>query len=159
MSAFQAGFCLEVWYNDLMKTCFKCQQEKSTSHFAKNVSRADGLNSQCRECQKEYRQDHYDKNKQKYIDKATKWGNDEKIKFYTWLSQYACMDCGNPNFVTFHFDHKYDKNFQISEKIGVLSFDAIMDEVSKCDIVCANCHAIRTADRGNYYSYLQACVV
>lgn len=138
----------------MMKKCFKCNELKLECEFSLNRARTDGLNAQCKECHKLYRRSHYDNNKQKYIDKADAWRRKEKIKFYQWLSQFACVDCGNADMRTFEFDHLYDKSFNISEKIGALKFDSLMNEVSKCDIVCANCHAIRTAERQQFYSFM-----
>ena len=137
-----------------MKKCFKCKEFKLQCEFADNASRVDGLSSQCRDCQREYRRSHYEQNRQKYIDKAAAWRKAEKIKFFQWLSQHSCVDCGNSDIRVLQFDHLGDKAFNVSEKVGVLGFDAIMDEVSKCDIVCANCHAIRTAERQQFYSFM-----
>jgi len=60
-----------------------------------------------------------------------------------------CSDCGikYPNYVM-EFDHrdpkiKYDSinrmiHFHSSSKIKIL------EEINKCDLVCANCHRLRT---------------
>ena len=61
-----------------------------------------------------------------------------------------CSDCGNtyPSHVM-QFDHvRGKKEFNLSEagNRGV-SYDKILLEISKCDVVCANCHAIRTFER------------
>lgn len=57
-----------------------------------------------------------------------------------------CMDCGGtfPS-VCMDFDHR-----EPSEKLFPLAayrskgYDAIRAELAKCDVVCANCHRIRT---------------
>ena len=62
----------------------------------------------------------------------------------------GCVDCGfNSHPAALQFDHCVgsDKKFNIGEKVGSRSMDAIWEEVAKCDVVCANCHAIRTANR------------
>jgi hypothetical protein len=62
----------------------------------------------------------------------------------------ACMDCGlvvdDRTIVCFDLDHRdpQQKSFTISYKIGSVSINALRDEMSKCDVVCRNCHAIRT---------------
>lgn len=58
----------------------------------------------------------------------------------------ACADCGGkyPPCV-FHFDHvpeRGPKLFNIGN--GDYAIETIKAEIAKCDIVCANCHAIRT---------------
>ena len=46
------------------------------------------------------------------------------------------------------FDHKnpLNKTFNISEKMG-RSLNHLLDEIAKCDIVCSNCHRVRTWDK------------
>lgn len=57
-----------------------------------------------------------------------------------------CADCGQsyPYYVM-DFDHRKDKKFLISQAVrhGV-SFNVLKEEIAKCDLVCANCHRIRT---------------
>lgn len=65
----------------------------------------------------------------------------EKIK------SAPCTDCKN----TFHpvamqFDHRTgtQKLFNIGERYASVPEDVLMEEIAKCDLVCANCHAVRT---------------
>jgi len=62
----------------------------------------------------------------------------------------GCMDCGyNEHPAALEFDHHVDseKSFNIGEQIGSRSRERLWEEIAKCDVVCANCHAIRTATR------------
>lgn len=58
-----------------------------------------------------------------------------------------CQDCGiiGPP-VIYQFDHRdpATKKFDIASK-GRCSWRVLIPELEKCDLVCANCHAIRTA--------------
>ena len=47
------------------------------------------------------------------------------------------------------FDHRLGevKSFVISYAPGRHSLEAITAEIAKCDVVCANCHRLRTRDR------------
>lgn len=62
-----------------------------------------------------------------------------------------CMDCGRvfgPE--QLDFDHVRDKKFQnISElrNNGSVSLEMLKKELAKCDVVCVNCHRIRTRMR------------
>ena len=62
------------------------------------------------------------------------------------LMANGCMDCGNTNLVVLTFDHRVpaDKSFNLSCHKHV-SKKALLAEIAKCDVVCANCHFIRTA--------------
>lgn len=62
----------------------------------------------------------------------------------------GCVDCGyaaHP--AALQFDHLpgVDKSFQLSNSLQRAWAD-VLAEVAKCEVVCANCHAVRTATRG-----------
>lgn len=60
----------------------------------------------------------------------------------------ACMDCGfRGDPVCFHFDHRdpHSKTAGVSVLLGSANHMALLAELEKCDLVCANCHAIRTS--------------
>lgn len=43
------------------------------------------------------------------------------------------------------FDHLGDKKFGISEALSKnLNIKVILEEIKKCDLLCANCHRART---------------
>ncbi len=71
--------------------------------------------------------------------------------FVEELKSGPCVDCGG----TFHpcamdFDHLpgFVKLATVSELVaGAKSRDAIMREIAKCDLVCSNCHRVRTHQR------------
>jgi hypothetical protein len=52
-----------------IKMCGKCKQDKSEDAFAKNASRADGLDQWCKECRKEYVKQWIDKKPEKRVAK------------------------------------------------------------------------------------------
>lgn len=94
---------------------------------------------------------YYDKNVQLYIDKNTRRKR-ELAEFVISLKQKPCMDCGikYPHYVM-DFDHrdKTQKLTSVSLMITVhrYSKDKILNEIIKCDLICSNCHRIRTHNR------------
>ena len=70
----------------------------------------------------------------------------------------GCMDCGGkfPSFVLV-LDHRDPsiKKFTPSRLAKNGSWDKMIEELKKCDVVCANCHRIRTHDN-NHYSVRRA---
>lgn len=65
------------------------------------------------------------------------------------LKQGPCKDC-NESFppCAMDFDHVDGKSIQVSEMIRMKSsLDAIQREIAKCELVCSNCHRIRTKNR------------
>jgi len=77
--------------------------------------------------------------------KAREWR--EQADLLNGLRDVPCMDCGG-RFAAcaMDFDHRDPsrKRFTISRMVGRATTEAILDEVAKCDIVCANCHRLRT---------------
>jgi hypothetical protein len=60
----------------------------------------------------------------------------------------GCVDCGITNHIILDFDHLQNKKYNISRMIhDGFSWEAIKKEIAKCEVVCANCHRIRTYDR------------
>lgn len=58
-----------------------------------------------------------------------------------------CKDCGQsyPPYVM-DFDHRdpSKKKYTISMARGLWTWKSLRAEVAKCDVVCSNCHRIRT---------------
>ena len=80
-------------------------------------------------------------------DKARGQRNVQEYREYK--ESIPCTDCGGkfPHFVT-EWDHKESKVFNISQKAHFgLSSPMFQSELAKCDLVCANCHKIRTHTR------------
>jgi hypothetical protein len=57
----------------------------------------------------------------------------------------GCTDCGETNHIVLDFDHLGNKKYNVSRMIhDGFSWAAIKKEIAKCEVVCANCHRIRT---------------
>lgn len=64
-------------------------------------------------------------------------------------STTPCSDCKTlyPYYVM-HFDHVTGtKQGNINRMVYTSSYQSVLVEISKCDVVCANCHHIRTYTR------------
>lgn len=68
----------------------------------------------------------------------------------------GCVDCGEKDPICLEFDHRdpLTKEFNIGEGYNKSEKD-ILQEISKCDIVCANCHRKRTAKTYNQFRHKQ----
>lgn len=66
------------------------------------------------------------------------------------LARLFCLDCSIPitldNTFMFDFDHRdpAEKLFTISRHYKGVSYASLINEMNKCDLVCANCHRHRT---------------
>jgi hypothetical protein len=62
--------------------------------------------------------------------------------------------CGfaNPTALQFHHRDHHAKVFNLSDAISYgFSLDRVRREIDKCDVLCANCHAIETAAHWQHY--------
>lgn len=73
---------------------------------------------------------------------------DKHIREYK--EYFGCIDCGEKYpYYMLDLDHiSDDKKFNISNyRRYTQDIDIIKEEISKCEVVCANCHRIRTYQR------------
>jgi 5-methylcytosine-specific restriction endonuclease McrA len=97
----------------------------------------------------------YPRNKKKhigYIENIKKKITDYILNF---KRNSKCLDCGfkGDNYPqVLDFDHVIgSKKFNISEfRLHTSGFNKVKKEINKCEIVCANCHRIRTARRAKF---------
>ena len=124
---------------DTLKTCKSCLKAlpESKYKFRSDKGRQAGQrHSMCNRCL--------------YV-KYTRPNVERKMaKIHAYQLEKGCADCGyNKHPAALEFDHLpgTEKLFNIGEEIGNRSVESIWLEIAKCDVVCANCHAIRTAER------------
>lgn len=86
--------------------------------------------------------------------KSAQRQKDKRSKIRRYLQSIkekaACADCGiNYPYFVMDFDHlpEHGKEFNIAEFSKHHTMGDVVKEIAKCDIVCANCHRIRTWSR------------
>lgn len=126
---------------------------KDFSDFPKRARSKDGLASHCLECNKSSLKRHYNENKSVYHERNKKVRTRNKEFIWNLLKDKTCMDCGLNNPLLLEFDHLDDKSYNIANMINSHSIQSISDEVLKCEIVCANCHRLRTYERMNTWYF------
>lgn len=115
-----------------------------------------GFKALCKSCYAIYMKEYYKNKPEKYKTHKEKYVklNDElwKLKTHALMAERfvsGCMDCGERNPVVLDFDHRNpsEKSFGFgSDKKTKRSVEEFIAELDKCDVVCANCHRIRTAN-------------
>ena len=136
------------------KICGLCHFPKSIADFAFSNKKKNLRQKQCRLCRSKFdSKRHEDSNYRLLLaqkDKRIRIRNREFLSSY--LSDKKCKDCNEDDIIVLQFDHLGDKQHGISHMIdGRYSIERIKSEISKCDIVCANCHTRRTAMRAGWY--------
>lgn len=133
-----------------MKTCSKCLIQLPFSSFNKRPKRPGQYQSTCKECNKEYQKQHYKNNKNKYLIKAKIHREKIKEKIRKIKESAPCKDCNKYyHYCQMDFDHISNKSNNISTMAGNdgRSWESIKKEISKCELVCSNCHRLRTFKR------------
>ncbi len=145
----------------IAKVCSRCNTSKPASDFRASSRNADGLQVWCRPCFSEYERERY-----KNGDRARKFANRERSRdrardlIWNYLEEHPCVDCGNSDPRVLEFDHRdpSEKDFSVLEMV-FLSPARIRREISKCDVRCANCHRIRTAEQFQTWKFFRAASV
>ena len=106
------------------------------------------------ESQRSAKRRYYERNREVYREKNRRKRARMRILLRQAKSK-PCADCGKefPYFVM-DLDHREGetKEKEVATLIGTLSLRRLLVEIAKCDVVCSNCHRIRTHNRQQYYS-------
>lgn len=134
-------------------SCKKCGIVGTLDLFTKDRSRPSGYKNICRPCHATNQQRWRDENPDKSLERSRK-SRERSVTFVPGTS-YAekrdtldrikrsrtCFFCGEDEPVALDFHHKDadEKVFTISRKIHK-NLTILLEEVAKCEVVCANCH-------------------
>jgi hypothetical protein len=146
------------------KRCTRCGLEKSLAEFHRRGKR--GYQVWCKTCRSKYDHEHWAADRERHL----RIRRERKRSLAVWLWEMKrgkpCADCG----LSFHpvamqWDHiGTDKVINTSRAVNSSwSRERIISELAKCELVCANCHSIRTYTRKRQtdpsdeecYSYLR----
>jgi hypothetical protein len=130
-----------------MTTCSRCGQRYERNRDKSNY---------CPPCKSAYDREHYVKNREVYVARNTaaksrlRYENTKRINEF--LLENPCVDCGERDPVVLEFDHKGDKQGDVSDLLA-RSWNLVMVEIAKCEVRCANCHRRVTAKRAGWVRY------
>ena len=137
--------------------CRVCKDDKDEADFHFKNRDTGKRQTICKACSSNYSKHHYIGNKISYILRgkvnAEKKRTELAGKVLEYLSNNVCIDCGESDPVVLDFDHKQpaDKKKTISHMChACYSWEAIVAEISKCDVRCSNCHRRRTSTQFNW---------
>jgi len=113
------------------RTCNTCNVDLSLDNYYRNENR-------CKKCQR-------------VVDDARR-EKSRKFVFY-YYATHPCVDCGESDPTVLQLDHVRGEKYQnVSVMVGGrTTIKTIKQEMEKCVVRCANCHAKKTAREGNWY--------
>jgi len=95
---------------------------------------------------REYNKGWYQRHRERILERRKKRHQEIIEWFRRYKSTLSCIDCGENHPACLHFHHRKDedKKFTIASVVSrANSLRQIINEIKKCDVLCANCHAIR----------------
>ena len=135
----------QLSWTDTVLLCARCLEWKTRDQFHDSHT---GQFSYCRECRNAYDRAYYGgrgrlarrARQRARVDEARAWMASVK-------SGVPCADCGEsfPVYVM-HWDHLpgFEKVGDVSAMVESRTRAAVLEELKKCELVCANCHVLRT---------------
>jgi hypothetical protein len=78
-------------------------------------------------------------------------------KFFEWLQQHPCIDCGETDILVLELDHIRGKESR-KDAISLLvctnrRWEFILKKIADCVVRCANCHRRKTAKQLGWYKW------
>ncbi len=139
-----------------MKICSYCTLLKDNAEFAFKNKLKEIRHSYCRDCSKVISRKTYLNNKEK-INKRSSIAQRKRTQInrqfiWDYLKEHPCKNCGIDDPEVLEFNH-----INLNDKIANVSFlvkksiKVLINEIKKCEILCANCHRKHTAQQFNYY--------
>jgi hypothetical protein len=124
-----------------MKTCSKCNKEKSFTEFHFSKSKKDGYSSYCKKCSCEAANKYNKKNINLVIDRAKEKRDQIKLIVNNIKNKYGCYFCSEKDACCLDFHHPNDnKKDNISYLTMAKNIDKLFEEINKCIVICSNCH-------------------
>ena len=128
----------------MLKCCGRCGTTKSVDEFHR---RGAGRQAWCKACVREWDAAYHQRMRSvRYVQRKQR-----HQRTLTWLSEYKrsrpCADCGgffHPAAMTFDHLPGDVKRGDVSDLLCHGLIRSGVEEMAKCELVCANCHAVRT---------------
>lgn len=132
-----------------MKRCGRCGETKPLDEFHRSQRRG-GRQTWCKACRRAYDAAY----SRATLARRRARAREKRAAFLDWYlalkTGKPCADCGG----AFHpaamqWDHKpgVEKRANVGDLMRQAVKKHVLDEIAKCDLVCANCHAVRTFER------------
>ncbi len=136
------------------RTCGRCGQRKAPSDFAWRRKARGQRDNYCRICRAAYKREHYASHRERYVANALRRKRalvaERAAYLVAFFREQPCVDCGETDPLVLEFDHIGPKRFNIAKGLRDRNWTSVIDEIAKCDVVCANCHRRRTALRAGF---------
>ena len=143
-----------------IRWCGDCQAFRSILEFSHRYRDKAVFQSYCKVCSRRRSREHYLRHTAAYKLRVAKNNQrarcENRRKLLEYLALQACVDCGLQDVAVLEFDHRdpSQKARDVSTMVQKgFAWSTILNEMGKCDIVCANCHRRRTARQFSWHKF------
>ena len=141
--------------------CSKCNKDKCEDEFFFKDKKNNRRHRQCKACYRNGRDSkkQYQEHKEEYKSRANKrrirLTSENRINLINFLKGKKCNRCPENRLPCLEFHHKDrdNKRENVSRMMNTYPWSTILEEIDKCEILCANCHKIVTAKEFEYLTY------
>ena len=121
--------------------CTKCKEDKLPEEYPFRNKEKGIRNKTCKVCQREYKNTYYSRNKASHIVRNNK--TRQKLKdILEEVKDKGCSMCPEKfkPCLEFHHLNGEDKLNTVAHLVSYGSKKALLQEIEKCVLLCANCH-------------------
>ena len=124
------------------KFCNTCKRDLPIDEFYVHRRRGKvGRQSMCKSCASKRRTEHYLANKEHEINVRNTRANAIRKQFVEYKQNCSCVNCGEDRWYVLEFHHIDEKIEAVSVLVSNrAAWNTILNEIEKCDVLCANCH-------------------
>ena len=139
------------------KVCNHCVQEKDETEFNWRYKYLGVRSKTCRACAHDFNKAYYEGDvKENHLQdvRERKFKAREAARefVYQYFLTHPCEKCGETDPRVLEFHHVGQKDMEITRMTsGGLSLKRIQEEISKCQVLCANCHRKITVEERGWY--------
>lgn len=137
-----------------VQVCSVCGLPRPVREFPLRKRGSPRRQSYCRPCKADYQRAWYHRNRERHAAEVGRLRivyRERNRRVVITAKSVPCADCGErfPPYVM-DFDHvRGDKNDTVARMAArPVPLLELLTEIAKCDVVCANCHRLRTHQRG-----------
>jgi hypothetical protein len=133
----------------MRKRCSRCGEKKDEAQFHRGNHR-DGLQVYCKPCRRAYDAAYHQRVKDRRREQKRRRERELRAFVNSLKRDRPCAECGGFfDLPAMQWDHLpgFIKTGNLGDIGHRTSRRRILEEIAKCELVCANCHAIRTVRR------------
>lgn len=127
-----------------MKRCGQCGEEKPLEAFHRW---REGHQPWCRACRRSYDARYHAQNRERRLAQKQLLQAEFKRWYLALKEGRPCSDCGgvfHPAAMQWHHLPGQPKTANVADLGRRHSRRRVIEEIARCELVCANCHAVRT---------------